>query len=380
MARHIPSGRLSPMPSDRRYAFRHAGAADAVAINGLLADTPLGGTFSVSLERAPDPFSADFGLSKDHVVLLSHDRHSGELVGMCDRVVYPAFVNGKPANLPYLGGLRLKPAFRNRPAIIRGGFDAIRRSGSGSDEVPFALTSITADNDRALRLLTRGIKGLPEYRRAGDYSTFVMRARQRRTDPAIRCATEADYPAIAALLNRENARFQFAPVWSASRLAGLKDHGLRPEHFLLMGEGARLEGCVAVWDQSSRRQTVVRAYPKTLNVLRGLWNVASPIFSLPRLPALGHPLKQVALTHVAVANGNPDLFVNLVNAALSQASNRGFESGFIGLAHDNPLAGLLKRTLRMITYQTILHTVRWPDDPELDLDGSLLVQPEAGLL
>ena len=160
----------------------------------------------------------------------------------------------------------------------------------------------------------------------------------------------------------------------------MKDHGLKPEHFLVVGEGARLEGCIAVWDQSSRRQTVVRAYPKTLNVLRGLWNVASPLFGLPRLPVIGHPLKQVALTHLAVTNDHPELFVSLVDAALSQASSRGYESGFIGLASNNPLSTVLKRTRRLLTYNTILHTVRWPDDPETDLDPGLLVQPEAGLL
>ncbi|MCC0030884.1 MAG: hypothetical protein H6891_12085 [Brucellaceae bacterium] len=228
MARQLPAGCLTAAPGDGHFAYRAAGNADAEAINALLAATPLGGGFAVTMERAPDPLQAGFGLSSNHLIVLGHDRRSGELAGMCERTVYPAFVNGAASALPYLGALRVAPAFRNRLRVVRGGFEAVRRLGDEAGELPFALTSITADNARAMRLLTAGLPGLPRYRPAGAYSTLVLRARRRRVPPAIRRASAADLPAIAALLNRENARVQFAPVWTPQSLASLSAHGLAP--------------------------------------------------------------------------------------------------------------------------------------------------------
>lgn len=332
------------------------------------------------MERAPDPLQADSGLSSNHLIVLGHDRRNGALAGMCERTVYPAFVNGTASALPYLGALRVAPAFRNRLHVVRGGFEAVRRLGEKADDLPFALTSITADNSRAMRLLTAGLPGLPHYRPAGGYSTLAFRARRRRMPSAVRRASAADLPAIAALLNRENALFQFAPVWTPQALASLSAHGLRSEHFLIAGDGARLTGCIAAWDQSARRQTVVHAYPKRLGALRPLWNLAAPLTGLPRLPRTGEPLKQVALSHCAADGGDAGVFLSLVDAALSDAAERGFDSGFIGLASSNPLAAQLKRRRRAIEYRTELHTVHWPDRPEPDLDSALPAQPEAGLL
>ena len=184
---------------------------------------------------------------------------------------------------------------------------------------------------------------------------------------------------VAALLNRENARFQFAPVWTPQALASLSTHGLAPGHFLIAGDGARLTGCIAAWDQSARRQAVVHAYPKPLGALRPLWNLAAPLTGLPRLPRTGEPLKQVALSHCAAEGGDPQVFTSLVDAALADAAARGFDSGFIGLAASNPLAAQLKRR-RTVEYRTELHTVHWPDQPEPVLDPALPAQPEAGLL
>lgn len=378
MAGPVPSGGLNAASSPR-YRSRAAGEADAGAINALLEATPMGGGFALTLERAPDPLAGDFGLSSHHVMVLGEEVASGRLVGLCERSVRTAFVNGAPAALPYLGALRVAPGFRHRVRILRDGFEAVRRLGEQPGDLPFALTSIAADNTAALRLLTRGLAGLPAYRPAGDYVTFVLRARRQRPLAATRRASAADLPAIAALLNRENARFQFAPAWSAPALASLSDHGLKAEHFLVAGDGARLTGCIAAWDQSSRRQTVLRGYPRGLSMLRPLWNLVAPVTGLPGLPPAGSRLNQVALSHCAVAEGHRDLFLALVDAALGQAGDRGFDSGFIGLAAANPLADALKRRRRAIAYRTVLHTVHWPDQPAPTLDGRP-AQPEAALL
>lgn len=380
MERRMAESRVTAPAAPGRYAYRAAGPGDADTINALLAETPVGGGFAISLERAPDPLAGDFGLSANHVIVLGHDRATGQPVGMCERTVIESFVNGAPVQLPYLGALRVTPTYRNRLHVIRDGFDAVRRLSERPGDAPFTFTSIAADNSAALRLLGKGLSGMPLYRPAGGYVTFVLRARPRRVDRSIRPATQADFPAIAALLNRCNARFHFAPVWTAQRIAALAASGLKPEHILVSGEGARLTGCIAAWDQSLRRQTIVRAYPPALARLRPLWNLAAPFTGLPALPPIGERLRQVALSHCAVADDDTHMFLALVDAALAQAAARGFDSGFIGLSEANPLTVILKRKRRAITYRTLLHSVHWQDQPEPRLDPSRPAQPEAALL
>ena len=73
-------------------------------------------------------FGADFGaLSQDFVVAHQHVAGSApRVVGVCERVVREAFVNGERRRLPYLAALRVLPEFRNQLRALRGGFD---RSG-----------------------------------------------------------------------------------------------------------------------------------------------------------------------------------------------------------------------------------------------------------
>jgi hypothetical protein len=98
-------------------------------------------------------------------------------------------VNGEIRRLPYLGSLRVAPAYRHRIRVLRGGFEAVRSLLHKTSDLPFALTSITADNDKAARVLCAGLPGLPTYRPAGELATFAIRTRERSMPPGIERAT-----------------------------------------------------------------------------------------------------------------------------------------------------------------------------------------------
>ncbi len=238
----------APLLSDGPYRFDWATRADAEEINRLLAENPMEGRIQVSLEHAPDPLAADFGLSENHVGVIARDR-TGAAVGFCDQTTCEAFVNGDPVKLPYLGALRVAKAHRNRIRVLRGGFAALRFA-ERADEPGFALTSIAEDNAPARRLLTAGVAGLPRYSELGRFVTLFMRARPGRMPPGLRAGRADDLPRIADLLNDVGRGRQCAPVWSAKRLAMLSESGLRPEDFLLAERGGDLTGCAALWDQS----------------------------------------------------------------------------------------------------------------------------------
>jgi hypothetical protein len=296
-----------------------------------------------------------------HGFIIARERDSGVAIGICERSVRDAFVDGEVRRLPYLGALRVTPTYRHRIRVLRGGFAAVRALLERPSDLPFALTSITADNDAARRLLCAGLPGLPSYRPFRQLSTFALRTRVRAMPPGVEPATRADLPAIAVLLQRCYRKFQVAPVWTAVDLERLvATGGLRAEDFLIVRRGPGVSACVAVWDQSSVKQTVVRGYAPWLGRLRPLVNLAAPFMARPKLPARGSALHQVYLSHVAVEDNDADVFRLLLQAGLTAAHRRGFELALTGFATNHSFAAVA-REKRATEYRSLLHLVHWPD-------------------
>jgi hypothetical protein len=357
--------------------FVRAAQADDAEIRRLLRENPLGGRFSISLERHPTAFSPSVG---EHDYVLARDGPDGPAIGLYERTVWPAFVNGRIERLPYLGALRVAESHRRRIAILRSGYASLRDWFGAAGELPYSLTSITADNDPALRILTAGLKGLPIYRPFARFSTFVLRP-GGRADPAVGWASEADLPELVAFLASENARFQFAAHWSAERLRGLDALGLPIERILLHRSGGRITGCVALWDQRGYRQSVIRSYPPAIRNFRRAANLLGPLLRLPRLPVVGDRIEQVVLSHLAVEGDDPDILRALVGTALSEAKALGFEAAILGLASERPLRKALLKNLRAIEYETKLYLVHWPDaEAAIANCDDALPHPEIGLL
>ncbi len=175
--------------------------------------------------------------------------------------------------------------------------------------------------------------------------------------PGIERATPSDLAAIAVLLQRVYRRFQFAPAWHAADLTRLiSSGGLRIDDILIVRRGPGLRACLAVWDQSVAKQTVVRGYVPWLRRLRPLVNLAAPLAAMPRLPPPGSPLAQVYLSHVAVEDDDPAVFRSLLAAGLTLARRRGFEVALTGFAARHPFAAEVQRH-RAASYRSVLHLV-----------------------
>lgn len=381
MARNVAASRINDTVVRGRLSFEPAGAQDRADILRLLREIPVGGRFGISMEREPDPYATDFGLSSNHLTIIARDRDTGAAAGMCERTVFNAYVDGTVCALPYIGGLRAGHGYRHRISAIRGGFEAFRVFGERPGELPFALTSITSDNLAAQRLLTAGLDGLPRYSPVGEFSTFVMRPRATPLPDGIRRGSAADIPAIVNLLNRRARHFQFSPAWTIADLNGLADYGLPPEAFVLWGQGARISGCMAVWDQTAHRQVVPRSYPPLLGRFSWLANMASPLTGLPVFPPVGRPMRMATLSHLAVEDDDPEVFLKLLKAALQLARQRRLEQVAIGMASGRNLCKHVRMSGRTIEYQTMLYLVHQPGDEALvkTLNPGL-AQPELGLL
>ena len=361
MARHIDPRALTGSITLKDLVFSLASQADEPDLRRLLRENRLGGRYQITLEREPDTFRADFDLANFQAFIIARSLMTGEPVGLCEKVAWPAHVNGKLEKLPYIGALRVSEKYRNRIAVLKGGFEALLALARCEGELPYALTSITSDNAVARRILTANLPGLPAYHPVGDFSTFAMRARRSARPDAITPGADGDLEEIAEFLNRRNSAYQFSYAWSETSLRNLSEFGLLPEHLLLHQKNGKLRGCLAVWDQRASRQTVMRAYPPLLSRMRPLANFAAPLIGLPRLPKTGQAINQAMLSHLAVEDDDPQVFRALLTAGLSQAKARGFNVASVGFASARSLRETLLNHTRAVEYRTSLYLAHWPE-------------------
>ena len=127
-------------------------------VRDILGRIATAGRMRLSFRREPDALQSYSSLAQGYI--LARNRRSGEYVGICERVVREAFINGEIRALPYLAGLRVVRGFRHRLLVLRGGFEAVRRLLAEPEDLPWALTSIMSDNPITRRVLAP-VSGMP---------------------------------------------------------------------------------------------------------------------------------------------------------------------------------------------------------------------------
>jgi hypothetical protein len=232
------------MMEAKGVSFNFATDRDEPDIRRLLRENSMEGQMHISLEREPDAFAADFGLAKAQDFVVARDLATGEAIGICERAVHNCHINGEPRLMPYIGALRVAASHRNKIAIIKGGFAKLRTIVEAAGTSPFALTSIASENKTALRLLAKGLPGLPRYEAAGELSTCVLRASKTQTPTDVIPPNE-----LADAANQWNAQHQFSQVWKASETEQLSAFGLASQSCLGVQASGVLCGSVGLWDQ-----------------------------------------------------------------------------------------------------------------------------------
>jgi hypothetical protein len=352
-----------------RYATGLATPADDAGLRRLLRETPMPGPIRISLEREPGFFAAARQEGGLHRTVAIRDLQTGGLAAMGSRSVHELFVDGQPRRVGYLSQLRIAPEQRRHTRqLLRLGFDLLRQTHA-EDEASFDITTIVAGNEVARRILEAGLPGLPRYRRLEELVTFLLPVRRRfragKRDIHVATGSPSLLPGILACLERFGRRHQFALHWTTTNTPP-------PERFYVALTGSHVAGCLALWDQRAFKQVVIRGYDKTLTRWRPLLNLLGA-----RLPAVGQPLAQVYLSHVAIDEDNPHVLAALLAAAMNDARRTGLDHAAIGFAARHPLSEVVRRFDRCREYVSVLYTVHWDNPPALD---GRIPHPEVALL
>lgn len=388
-----------------RVTFDVARESDDAEIRRLLRENPMPGRISISLEREPS-FFAD-AEEKQTIVARAQGRVAG--VGYCTRS--ERFVNGRPAQVGYLGGLRLDARYGGRFDVLRRGYEFLRELES-NNPADFYFTTIASDNQRARRFLEAGIHGMPKYEFVGEFVTVVVPTggKVRISEPGNQGAESQSggepphSPAVAGLprsrdrlavhacdarslwdgiefVNERNRSQQFAPCWSNTGIPALSHLGLKASDFSAVSDARRIVAVGALWDQRCFKQTVVRGYTVPLALGRPMFNLFAPLFKQPRLPAVGEMLASALVSHLAVDHSRTDALLTLIGQLRAVAQERGIELLTLGFAASDPSLKIIRCGFGGREYRSRIYVVRWPGigKPAGELDCRL-AGPEVALL
>jgi len=103
-----------------RYRFELATPADDGELRAVLAATPMPGSIAVSFHREPSYFGAAVVDGRFRQTLAARDQQTRRIVGVASRSVGPRYVNGQPADVGYLSGLRVLEGHRGLGMLGRG--------------------------------------------------------------------------------------------------------------------------------------------------------------------------------------------------------------------------------------------------------------------
>jgi hypothetical protein len=345
--------------------FRVATEADDALLRSILRDNGMPTWVEMAIEREPSFFAAADLFGCDWAVIAEE---AGDVIGMYTAAVVPVHVDGQPERIGYLGGLRVKPAYRRRIRHLREGYASIRMLAPSAGTRPWWFTVIAVENENARRLLEAGVRGLPPYQAQGDYVTFALPVSRGRRRQLWRAAAVNDVSPIVDFYNASAARFQYSPVLDAEII-----NRIGIAHFYIYESTGGLQGVAALWDQRAFKQIVARRYRQPLRALLPAYNACARLLRRIPLPDEGGALDQTFIAFLALSDPALADARGLVEDLLSHCRT---SSASIGLYAAHPLIPVVKR-FKPISYPARVYAVSFEGTAP---PNGRPAQPEAALL
>jgi hypothetical protein len=343
---------------------------DDEGLRDVLARTPMPGAMSVVFRSEPSYFGAAVVDGRFRQAMVIRDAQTQQIVGIGSRSVGQRYVNGQPADIGYLSGLRILEEHRCRSLLARG--FAYLRKLHADGRTPLYLTTIAEDNRPALDSLVGGRAGLPMYHFAGRYFTVAIRIhggkRFGESSPGleVRAGRKEDLPAVLDFLHRVGPSRQFFPCYERDdfgRPAGaLRD--LQPEDLCLGFRDGRLIGTLGGWDQHAFRQTLIVGYRGVMRWMRPCYNIWAHLRSLPRLPRPSEPVRYLTAALALVVDEDPVVFRQLLSFLIRSRGCGPWEYLLVGMHESDPFVESLHE-YPASWYATNVYLVCWQDGDEL---------------
>jgi hypothetical protein len=357
------------------------GPADDAALRDLLRRTAIPGDISLAFLREPSFFRAARAGNRETDVMVCRDVDVGEVVGLGERSIRAAYVDGSAAVVGYLGNLRGAVEWRKGTGLARG--YRYLRALHGDRKAPFYVTTILEENAEAVALLTSGRGPLPTYERVGTLITYLLplhRRRRDRSSPAQPVGAEGLDEAHACL-DAWNRRHQFAPAYDRGELAGRSEllPDFSPADLYVVRDRGSVVGTLGVWDQSRFKQIVVSSYARRVAATRPLYNAYAALRGVPGLPPAGTEIRLLHGAFLSATDDDRATAEALLQRVIADRSGHGFSYLVLAVADGHPLGETIaaRAARRLVSY---VYTVYWPDEGVPAFDRGRRLHLEAATL
>ena len=329
---------------------RRARPSDNTALLDLFQQVPMTGNLGLITRRNPNFFAlyaCQRGLSECWVY-----EEEGQLGSMGTILIRDGWLDGAPCRVGYLGDLRSRFLGRRRQGVARL-YGEILDDARKRYDCDVFLTAVLASNSAALNSLVRRRRERrhqPYYHLLRRFAAVAMHWTHRRRRPkagafAVRRATPADIPAIAALLDADHRTrpfgYRFDQGELQHRLACWP--GLAVEQtYLALNRDGQLVGCTSAWDPSALKRYNVTAYRGSMIWVKRGVNALATVLGSPRLPEPGASFRALYLCNTSIRNDDPAILHVLLEHIYADYWARGYHFALLCLYDNDPLTPALR--------------------------------------
>ncbi len=339
------------------FVIRLATEHDNAALLELTRLCPMRGTVELGVDRGPRFLALNALQGDPWFVAVAEDR-GGDIVACAAAAVRDVYVDGRPIRASYVGDLRVAP--RARHSMLLRLLHRYVVDRLAEHRVDLAYTTIVEGNKPAESLHAR--RGLPRYLPLGRIRVAAVTGARARSNGtvAVETARREDVRALARLLDTCARRRDLAPAWSEAALtrALAVTPGLSLGRILVVRRDGGIVAMLAAWDQSALHRRRVLAYHGGASLYRRVHDLRAVLRRRPMLPRPGEILHELHVTHIAVADDDPDLFGTLLRDAWRRFSP-GYHFLTFGLAEGHPLLAALDG-FEYGTFHTVVYAIPRP--------------------
>jgi hypothetical protein len=314
---------------------RVTGLKDHAALEALFRATTMGSQVHLAVERDPDYFAGAAVQAAEPCVWAAFEP-SGRAVGLLSAGKRRVWLDGE-RDMRYLCDLRIHGDWQ-RSTLLSRGYRLLKREVFATGE--WAQTLVLEDNLKAIELLTSRRAGLPEYRAAGIYRTWLLPAQDVSPEQgiAVRRAVAEDLAEMQRLYDDAMRRRSFGEMLRLSGLGEGRWNGLQIGDFLIAEREGRVIGMLGLWDQSAFQRLRIAGYSRGIRILRPAWNASAAIRGNVPLPPAGSVVPVRKVTALACEDDDPAILRSLLAEALQARDGK---LTLVGMSAADPLVAAM---------------------------------------
>lgn len=351
-----------------RTTVETAAESDGAKLLAVMESGHSDGKFRMIATRRPNPVISYTRENPGARIGVIRDREQQIAAQFC---VSPSefYINGGIHSIGYVGGVRKNPDYAG---ILDWKAMADYVEAVGCE---LYTCSFLGDNEDARKIFSRTRRHFPQLFPLTKYTTYMINPRavpyRAAAEYEFRAMTEADKERVIAFVNREGARYQFAPVvHSFSRF-----YGLNESDCYLMERDGEIIAFGALWNQSSYKQYIVTEYQGYMKWMERLSGLFEKLGYIP-MPEKNKALDFPSLSFFYAKEGNKDFYEAFL-AHICRVIRKDYKMFLIGMAHSHPNRSTIHK-LKSIHFDSHLYYVRY--DHDLVPDEGIPVHYECALL